>query len=245
MMKIVEVCEGHSSAGVIKRYQDEENKNNIIIPFSLFLSIGDIKNNRLKFLEEFCHEINFYKENSLKKLLCNIDESTHVRIWSSKKNADDYLLLLYLCNYLKDKCTNISVIYTSDYNEYACSLNSIDYKEVNELLKYEHKLSESEIDNLSNKWICLVNTNSELRVLENGEILNRKYSDYDNIILNKLTKLGKCKISDLIASLMIDFVINDAGDLIYTYLIDRLIDNNKIKIISKGERHFVDIIESV
>lgn len=245
MLETIEVCEGYSCAGVIKRYQAEEDINNRIIPFSLFLSIGDIKNNRIEFLKKFCSEVDFYKENSLKTLLRNINENTHIRIWSSKKDDDDYLLVLYLCYHLKDKCTNISVIYTSDYAEHVWSLNSIDYSEVYKLLKYENKLSKAEINDLSNKWMDLVDTNSELRVIENGKVLNKKYSDYDDIILNNLTKLGKCKISNLIASLMVQFAINDAGDLVYMYLINRLIDNHKIKVISKGERHFTDIIEIV
>jgi len=247
ILKIIEVCEGCSSAGIIKRYQEERKENNMIIAFSLFLSIGNIRRDREKFLSELCPEINFHNSNeeALKKLLINIDENTNVRIWSSKKNSDDYLLLMYLCNLLKDKCLNISVIYTDEYSEYAWSLNALDYKEIYELLKYEHKLSKLAIEELSKTWTKLVEENGDLRVVENGKVLNKTYADFDNIILNKLVEIGKCKICNLIASLMIEFVINDAGDLIYMYLIDRLIRCGKIKIIDEGDRHFTDIIEVV
>ena len=59
-----------------------------------------------------------------------------------------------------------------------------------------------------------------------------------------LKKLGQCRISDLVSELMDNFVINDSGSIVYLYLIDKLINNNRIKIISKGERHFMDIIET-
>jgi len=244
-LKTIELCGSYAAVGVIKQYQEQENINNVIIPFNLVLQIGDIKNNREEFLKEFAPDINFCIEESLTTLSNNIDKNTKVRIWSSKKNDDDYLLLLYLCNYLKDKCSNISVIYTSDYSDYAWSLDAMDYKEVYELLKYERDLSKIEIEKLSNNWSKLVNQNSELRIMENDEIQNKKYSDYDQIIIDNLKNLGQCKICNLIARLMLTFVINNSSDLVYLYLIDRLIKNNKIKIISKGERHFVDIIEAV
>lgn len=244
-MKIIEVCEGYSSAGAIKRYQNEHNINNLIIPLALFLSIGDIKNNREKFLKKLYPEIDFKSSNEdfLNELFNNIDADTKIRIWSSKKNDDDYLLVLYICNLLKDKCYNISVIYTSDYNEYADTLGAIDYKEVKGLLKYEKTLSKMEIEKFSNEWINLVDANSELRVLKNEKIENKKYSDYDDIILNHLKELGECTIANLVARLMINFTINSSSDVVYLYLIDRLIESKKIIITKNGERHFVDTIK--
>ena len=41
---------------------------------------------------------------------------------------------------------------------------------------------------------------------------------------------------------MVKNVLNDARDFVYLYLIDQLIDLNKIRIIEKGARHFVDTI---
>lgn len=244
-MKIIEVCEGYSSVGVIKKYQDKHNIDNLIIPLALFLSIGDIKNNREEFLRKICPEIDFKSSNEefLNELFKNIDKDTNVRIWSSKKNDDDYLLVLYLCNILKDKCDNISVIYTSDYNEYAISLNAVDYKEIKNLLDYEKILTKEEIEQFSKEWINLENINSQMRILENGIVTNKNYSDYDNIILSKLENIGESTIANLIGNLMVDFTINDAGDLVYLFLIDRLIENKKIVISKKGERHFVDIIK--
>jgi len=244
-LKIIEICEGYSCAGVIKRYQNENNINNLIIPFALFLSIGDIKNNREEFLKKLYPEIDFKSSNEefLNELLNNIDENTKIRIWSSKKNDDDYLLVLYICYLLKDKCTNISVIYTSDYNEYTYTLGAMDYKEVEDLLKYEKSLTQEEIACLSDEWNSLVDVNSELRVIENDKMENKKYSDYDEIILDTLKDLEECTIANLVGRLMINFTINSTSDSVYLYLIDRLIENKKIKITKKGERHFVDIIK--
>ena len=93
------------------------------------------------------------------------------------------------------------------------------------------------------EWNTLVEINSELRVLENGEIKNKKYSDYYDIILNTLKEIAPCKISILIAECMGKEVLNNTGDLVYLTLIDKLIDLNKIKIVEKGTRHFVDTID--
>lgn len=242
-MKIIEVCEGYSSRNVIKKYLDEARKNNIIISFSLFLSIGDIKGNREHFLKNLCLEKQFCNTNEQNALLDTIDKDTVIRIWSSKTNADDYLLLLYLCNLLKDKCDNISVIYTSDNRKGAFDIGALDYKEIPNVLSLEHKLTKREINILSNKWLELVDVNSDLRIIDNGEIINKKYSDYDVIILTTLKELGECKFANLIAKLMFKSVINNANDLIYMYLIDRLIMNNKIKVIEKSDNHFKDIIK--
>lgn len=173
----------------------------------------------------------------------NINSDTKIRIWSSKKDDDDYMLLLFLCNFLKTKTNKISVIFCNDYNEYCWSLNALDYKEIGLLLKFEKELTEDEIQNFSNEWNDLVEINSELRIFEDGKVKNKKYSDYYDSILNILREKAACTISNLIADCMIKRVINDAGDLLYLFLIDQLIELNKIKIIKKGTKHFVDIID--
>lgn len=89
----------------------------------------------------------------------------------------------------------------------------------------------------------MVKINSELRVLENGEVKNKKYSDYYDTILNIFKGITPCKISILIAECMGKEILNDASDLVYLTLIDQLIDLNKIKIVEKGTRHFIDTID--
>lgn len=243
-MDIIDVCDNYSGAGCLKAYYEKNNKSDFqIIAMGLNLAVGDIKNNHLSFMKKIYGDLRHDYNESINMLLSSVNRNSIVRVWSSNGNDDDYLLLLYVCNLLKNKCDNIHVVYSTDYNKKALSINEMDYREINKLLKNEKKLTTFEINNFSNEWNKLVEINSDLRVLENGIIVNKQYSDYDNIILGMLKKLGQCRISDLVSELMDNFVINDSGSIVYLYLIDKLINNNRIKIISKGERHFTDIIE--
>lgn len=243
-MKTIDVCESPLGVGVIKQYYENNNTSDYtIIGMWLNLSVGDIKNNHLSYIRELYQIDNYGNNDAINELLNNIDIDTNIRIWSSKGDDDDYLLLLFICNLLKGKCNNISVIFSTDYNEYAWSINAIDYKEIEPMLKYEKKLTIEDIEKYSIEWNRQVEFNSELRVLENGKIINKKFSDYDDIILDRLNNMGKCKIANLIADMMINRVINDSGDLLYLYLIDRLIEQNKIRIVERKEKHFIDLIE--
>ena len=243
-MKIIDVCENPSGAGCIKCYYENNGINDYqIIPMWLCLVIGDIKGDRLPFLQKLYNDPGFDYHDAVKELLNGIDENTMVRVWSSKGNADDYLLLLYVCNLLKDKASNMSVVYSTDYLEEVISITAADYKEIPLILKNEIILTSDMINKFANEWNELCTINGDLRVLENGKIINKRFSDYDSIILDKLEILGPCKIAFLIGHLMANYTINDASDVVYLYLVDRLINQNKIKVITKGERHFVDIIE--
>ena len=243
-MKIIDVCENPSGAGCIKCYYENNGINDYQILFIwLSLVIGDITKNRLSFLQELYNDPGFDYHDQIKELLNSIDEDTMVRVWSSKGNADDYLLLLYICNLLKNKVSNMSVVYSTDYLEEVINITAADYKEIPLILKNEIILTSDMINKFANEWNELCTINSDLRVLENGKIINKKFSDYDAIILDKLEILGPCKIASLIGDLMANYTINDASDAVYLYLVDRLINQNKIKVITKGERHFIDIIE--
>ena len=243
-MKIIDICEGYAAAGCLKHYYKSNSINDyIIFPLGMSLSIGDIKYNRIDFLRKFYQDDNYNYTKSLNEILNSITNDTIIRIWSSKKNDDEYMLLLFLCNFLKDKTNKINVIFASDYNEFLYSINALEYKEIRSILKYEKTLSKDEIEAYAKEWNDLVEINSELRVLENGEIKNKKYSDYYDIILNTLKEIAPCKISILIAECMGKEALNNTGDLVYLTLIDKLIDLNKIKIVEKGTRHFVDTID--
>lgn len=247
-MKIIDICENFSALGCLKQYYEKNNiKDYTIFALEMHLSIGDIKNNHLGFLKKLyqkCYDYNYtYNYNEeLKKILNNITNDTIIRIWSSKKNDDDYMLLLFLCNFLKDKLNTINVVFANDYNELQYSINFLDYKKVNDVLKYEETLSKDKIKAYAKEWNNLVEINSEIRTLKNGEVKNKRYSDYYEIILSILKERTPCKIASLIGECMGKEILNDAKDFVYLTLIDQLIDLNKIKIVEKGTRHFIDTI---
>jgi len=241
-MKTIDVCDNYAGGGCLKQYYEKNKITNYkIICMGLNLAVGDIKNNHLSFLRALYEDNTYSYNDSINELLNNLPNSK-IRIWSSKGSDDDYLLLLYLCDLLKDISHNLTVVYTTDYDRHVLSINSLHYKEIEPILKYEKQLTLDDIKKYSNEWKKLVEVNSDLRVLENGIIKNKNYSDYDEIILDKLRKLEPCTLANLVGNLMGNFVINDTGSAIYQHLIDRLISLDKIKVIEKGERHFTDII---
>ena len=52
-MKIIDICENFSAYGCLKQYYENNNiKDYMIFALEMYLSIGDIKNNRLDFLKK-------------------------------------------------------------------------------------------------------------------------------------------------------------------------------------------------
>ncbi|MBR1414085.1 MAG: DUF1835 domain-containing protein [Bacilli bacterium] len=220
-MKIIDVVENPGTAGLLKKYYEDNNINDYNITFLwLCLSKGYL-HNRIDFLKEY-YEFWDY-DNLVDNFINNLSLDTKIRIWSSTSNNDDYLLILYLCNLLKDKY-DLSIIMTNK------NINEINSKDIGKLLKEEKILAIQEINDYSNKWNELVRVNSELRIYKDGIIENKNYDDYDALILERLKKLGKCKISTLVESLWVEddnnFTLDD-----YEYLVNRLINNNKINLV--------------
>lgn len=242
--KTIEICDGYGAAGVLKKAEDDND--NIRMPFNLCLSIGDldgIENYERYFLNLLGKQYfePDFKEN-INLIYNEIEKGSKIRIWTSHKSNDDYLLFLYMCDLLKDKIDSIYVVYSDEYNEHCWTLSCMDYLEVRQLFVKEHKLSKDEINEYAKTWQQIKKENSELRIIEDGQIKNLPFSYYDEEILSRLKHNGECTIANLVGELMGNFVINDMGDLEYLYLIDILIKKNMIKITEKGERHFLDKI---
>lgn len=241
-MKIIDIVDEYGGVGCLKRYYVEKGIDDYnIYSFNLELSFGDIKNNRRAFLEEL-YEIDFDYEELLKKLESEISDDVVLRIWSSKRNDNAYLLLLFICDRLKNKIDKMKVVFVSDYNDYICNVGSLDYKEIEEILKYEQEINKNKILEYATLWDELKSINSELRVLENGIVKNKRYADYYEDILNVLEEKGECTIANLVGECMARHLIND-GLTIYSYIIDRLISLEKIKINKKSEKHFNYVIK--
>lgn len=260
-LKTIEICEKIGESGSLKMYYEKNGIKdyNIYFPLEMNLSLGELST-----LDSNYHRIEFFKKlypvdkdyihfdnpeeffnciDTLNKISNNINDDTKIRIWSSKEDDDDYMMLLFLCNFLKDKTDKISVIFTSDYSEYAWDLISIDIKDIEYLFKYEKLLSKDEIQSYANQWNDLVKINSEVRTLENGEVKCKKYSDYYDDILNIIKAKLPCKRAEIIATCMLNRAMKNAGDVVYNFMIEQLLDSNKLKIVQKDENSFKDIID--
>ena len=154
-----------------------------------------------------------------------------------------YCLLLYICYLLKEK--NISVIYTEELDWEATTLGCITEKELKILEQKEHVLKEMEKDNFSNQWLKLINDNTELRFMINGQVISKDINYFDNDILQRLEKLGKVNIHTLVADLMGNPIIPSVryADFIYIYLINKLINNKLIEKSVENDVTFIEIIK--
>lgn len=235
------------------------NKCNIVFGSSTFMTMSKSKilKNVIEFDTIFLtsdisnidnYEIilpsDIYKENiysfkkELKRLNKLIDKKYDIRIWTSHYDINSYLLMSYLCNYLKDKDCNIYVVYSELYND-CYSPACMNINELEELSKLEYKLSEEDIIKYIELWNKVIHNKSDMRILENNEVKLVSYDYYNDEILNLLNELGDVKISKLVCMFMKDHYLQD---LVISYLIERLIKDNKIKIIKYEERFFENII---
>lgn len=249
MNDITEIIYGDSLCHTLKQCNFVGNK---IIKFDKFLSFADLSNidkNIIKLNEDFCNfiypEINHKfdviesMENLNKELDDAIKRNNNIRIWSTHKESESYLTFIYVCNYLINSNCNIYVMFSDEYDNECYSPACMNELKLKELTKLEHKLSKEEIFKYAIEWKKVVEDNSNMRVMENNKVKSVSLDYYDDIILNKLSEFKEIKTVSLTANLMRDYHMSD---IFITYLIDRLIKSNKIKIIKEGKSLWHSVI---
>lgn len=221
-------------------------KENEIIDFRVSLSIGNLSN-----IDNYIVELpkNIYHEkivcnlnNEISKLISFVDSDYKIRIWSSHIVPDSYLLLLFVCSCLKNKIDNIIVLYSDEYNEECYSPGTMTSDELEKLSALEHILSKKEICELSDKWNMIKKENSNLRIVQNENVKSVNYDYFDNEIINMIDKLKSTKIIDLTYELSKKYYISDS---VFVFLISRLIDLGRIKVIKSNEIFIKSVIKGV
>lgn len=233
MNNVVDILYGASASYSFKK----SNINNLVLEFDTVFSVADLSNidkYKLTYQNDLFEDYDF-SENI--KILNSLIDTHLIRIWCSRKDSDSYILLCYLCNYLKDKTSNISVIYSDDYDYNTPAI--IRDEEFSKVLSCEHNLSISEINELSNIFDNIKNNNCELRIMKSNEVLLESYDYYNDIII-ELLKGKKIKVSSLVGQLLANY--DHLVDIIYCFLILRLINRDIIEIESSSERFFNNII---
>ena len=81
---------------------------------------------------------------------------------------------------------------------------------------------------------------SDMRIMENQKVKLVSYDYFNDILLNKLTELGEVKISVLAGHIMSNLHI---ADTVILYLVERLINLNKITVIENDDRLWNCIIK--
>lgn len=245
-MKTLEIVFGNSCYMTMK---NSSLRSNNILLCNLLLNVGDlskIEEYKIDLPDELCNEIGNYSfEKEILIIKEAITRKDKIRIWTSYYNVYSYLIMLYICNILKNIECDLYVTYSDEYDntENYISPSMMNSKELENLANLEHKLSKDDIFKFSSIWEELVNNNSEMRILENGIVKSVSINYYDNMILDKLKSLGSVKVSKLVAMLMQEIYLID---ILYVYFINNLIKNDKIKVVKiDNDRFFDNVIELV
>lgn len=237
---VVEVILGDTAYLLLKNSSFKDNK---IIDFPISFLTGDFKdvnNYTIKLPKEIYGEdiiINY--KDKISKLINLIDNNYIVRVWTSHYDTDDYLLLLFISSYLKDRVDNIIVLYSDDYKKECYSPCTMTSKELDKLSTYEHILSKEEINKLSEEWDRIKKENSDLRIIQDGKVVSINYDYFNDEIITILNKKGSTSVMDIIYELMVKYHLYDR---VFKFLINKLIESGKIKIIESNERFIKNIV---
>lgn len=249
--KVLEIVSNISCYKLLKR--SGNNNLKVFLPLNLCIgkldSIKEFNRNELKKYDKYVSATNNgpfkygFDFNYEFKKLKSLNQVNKIRVWSSHLDCDDYCLLLFICNFFGDK--NISVVYSEECNWYATTCTKMTEKEIKELLKKEHILRKSEIDQYKEEWKKIVDENTELRFMINGSVKSVDIDYFNNEIIERLRLLGEVNIYSLVANLIVNPIVPFVhySDYIYLYLINKLIDRKFIERIKEDDKIFVKVNE--
>ena len=111
--------------------------------------------------------------NNIRQLKRKLKNETGVCLWYSIKDTDEYLGMLAMLEYLKDKEMTVYMC------EYSDMVNVLVYLDDNKTVNLpERKLLEmNEYQRLLDEWTEIKSVNAELRIIRNGKIQNMS-ADY-------------------------------------------------------------------
>ncbi|MGB8454241.1 MAG: DUF3658 domain-containing protein [Anaerocolumna sp.] len=223
--------------GNIKEAVTSQTRQDLI--FSMYTQNG--WDNRPEVIEELKSAGKLYI-NELDRFTEFIDNGESIRIWCSNK---PYSLcgLYFLCNHLKEYPTNITVIKLPEHiqtteniiTEY-CHWGEISPNEFSKFLIYEKTLTPYERKIFDNQWAELVEDNSPLRTVVNGQLIGVPIDFYDFIIEKRLSK-KPVKEARLIGDILGKYPIG-IGDWWYASRIEDMIRAGYIQIIEDSEHKY-------
>ncbi len=247
MPNIIDVIDEDSLYFEIKK--SKFIKNNKIVKFDIPFSICDLSNidnyivrlkddysDLIELMEkEIMHKPS--KESSIKRQIIEIEEAiknnNKIRIWTTHKEINSYMMLLYICNYFSNKDCDLYVLFSDELDDEFYSPSCMNEHELEELSKLEHKLTKEEIQEYNSIWKQIINTNSDMRIMENNNVKCVSFDYYNDTILDLLKELREVKTIKLVARLMANIYFSD---IFLTYLIYRLIKKGIIIVTKKEKR---------
>lgn len=243
MENVIEVVSNLSSNGLLLK---SGFKSDNIILLDMHLDMGnlkDLKKYRRSFLKNMGYTSDDYS-NKIKFLLDNVRNNKKIRIWSSHKNSNQYLMVLYICSLLEKYDVNLYVVYSDEISIGAKSIGELDKEEIKNIDNLERKLLKKEIIMYSKIWTNLLNNNSDIRYIDFDNTIKSCSFDYlDKKILIELKKYNEIRVGKFISNLKIDCIIDEIDYSEYPYLIERLINKDKIKVVENCEDLFDCVIK--
>ena len=138
MDKITEIVSGNSIYVTMLNSRLGQNE---ILNFNTYFSIADmsdIYDYKINVSDKICGitlENDF--SNEMELLNDAIKRNNKIRVWCSYQDADSYILLTFICDYLKniDREIDIYVVYSDDYNNVVMSPSLLRENELEEAEK--------------------------------------------------------------------------------------------------------------
>lgn len=268
---MIEVLFGESEAASMKIAIEKgviSGSVDKVICLALMLDIGDIRENiESPYRQELIFDMytqNGYdnSEESLEELQKvgrkYIDEHQKfmkyalkgepIRIWYS--NAPYAMCgFYYVCNILEDISNEIFTVKLPEYIQIQDTVIAYENwgevvpEKFGEFIRYEKKMSKIEIIIFANNWLELVDDNSHLRAVVNGQLIGVPVDFYDHLIYKHI-KFKHIKEVGLIGEILGIYQLG-IGDWWYESRIEHMIENNKIRIVEDSDKKYERIISNI
>ncbi|WMJ89191.1 DUF1835 domain-containing protein [Anaerocolumna sp. MB42-C2] len=227
--------------GDIKKSIESQYRQDLIL--SMFTQNG--WDNNQEVLKELKMAIKIYiKEFS--RLLEFLKKGESIRIWYSDS---PYSLcgLYYLCHILRNYSNDTFVVKLPEYvqtdintiKKY-CNWGEVSAEEFSQFLVYEKKITLSEIRMFGNQWVELVENNSPLRAVINGNLIGVPEDFYDFLIRRRLSS-NPAKEARVIGDILGYYPLG-IGDWWYASRIEHMIKAGSIRVVEDSERKYARTI---
>lgn len=155
------------------------------------------------------------------------------RIWYSSTSSEDLNTYYYLISQIYNNIKN-PTIYVIDASKHSNNILSCNEKEIEELIKYQRKLSLKEIEDTINYWHQLQLEKGDLRLIKNKKLVSVSYEEINKIILERLSKYEEISIPEFIGRELVANNLFSISDIwLWHCLIGILINQNKIRVVRR------------
>ena len=242
MAKTLEIVFGNSCAHTM---QNSDLREHDILMFNALFGVGDLSqiDKQIIGLPAELRLAPAYEQVAAetKIIIEHLQQSQPLRVWAGHQHLDSYLLLLYVASLVQKHGGALSVVFCDEIDPIYQTPGMLRETAMVAAAQTAHQLAPAEIASLAATWDRLVQENGALRIIENGVVKSVSLAYYDRLILDTLQGLNRVRLSRLVANLMAKVYLQD---VVWVYLINRLIATQQIKIdLDQNVRYFDNFVE--